>query len=79
MKYIIVQPMSHDRPDDNFRAIVFEEKLIHREIARCHRAGSLAVISAGFCLPDGSVYGRSDSLNMDSRVVSKFYYGSSRI
>lgn len=59
--------MNHDVPDGDFRAIVFEDELIHKDVARCHRAGNLAVISAGFCNLDGSVYGNSDSLRMNSR------------
>jgi hypothetical protein len=63
LKYIIVK----DEKDKEY-AIVFPKAIIHKHVARIHRATDTRVISAGFCeLSTIATWGRSDSLNMDSR------------
>jgi hypothetical protein len=44
MKYIIVK----DREDEE-HAIVFPDEIIHKDVARIHRATDVRFISAGFC------------------------------
>ena len=63
MKYIIVK----DRQDKEY-AIIFPEQIIHKDVARIHRASDVRVISAGFCqLNPAEAWGESDSLKMKSR------------
>ena len=63
MKYIVVK----DR-DDKEHAIVFPDKVIHKDVARIHRATDVRVISAGFCcLTDLIVWGESESHKMKHR------------
>lgn len=51
MKYLIAQPYDPHtfKPDGGPFAIVFSEKLLHRDVARMHSASRLAVIRGGFC------------------------------
>jgi len=64
MKYITVK----DRNDEE-HAIVFPDKIIHKDVARIHSVSGVRVISAGFCtLNPPSAWGESESLNgMSSR------------
>jgi len=64
MKYIIVR----DREEQE-AAIIFPDRIIHREVARIHRASGTRVVSAGFCVIGEVVraWGESESLNMKSR------------
>lgn len=66
LKYIIVR----DADMNDEYPIVFPKELIHAAVGRCHRIGSLTVVSAGFCqLSDAGVvaYGHSESLDKSSR------------
>ena len=53
MKYVIVQPQDDRGAIGEPKAILFPDshggQPTHKDVARCHRAGYLAVISAGFC------------------------------
>jgi hypothetical protein len=63
MKYIIVK----DREDDE-HAIVFPDEIIHKDVARIHRATDVRFISAGFCdMETLQCWGKSESLNRESR------------
>lgn len=63
MKYIIVK----DR-DDEEHAIVFPDKIIHKDVARIHRATDVRVVSAGFCcLTDLIVWSKSESIGKEHR------------
>lgn len=67
LKYIVVSDREHVE-----RAIVFDPKLIHRDVAKIHSAShGPRVISAGFCLlfPEAKAYGMSESLHLESRPV----------
>ncbi len=78
LKYIIVR----DR-DEVESAILFPERVIHRDVARIHRASDVRVVSAGFVQighMDGesicATFGDSESLRMkprpeDAEVISK--------
>ena len=72
MKYIIVK----DRNDEE-HAIVFPDAIIHKDVARIHRATDVRVISAGICdikepihLPSAIsiAWGESESLKMKARI-----------
>lgn len=68
LKYLIVRKQGHGMlPEEH--AIVFSNDLIHKDVARCHRAGSMAVIAAGFCtlFPNVTAWGESESLGMKGR------------
>lgn len=68
LKYLIVRKQEHGTiPEEH--AIVFSNDLIHKDIARCHRASSLAVVAAGFCrlFPDVVAWGESESLGKKGR------------
>lgn len=68
MKYIIVR----DRNDEE-HAIVFPDAIIHKDVARIHRAADVRVISAGSCSIKNSpatvsqAWGKSESLEIESR------------
>ena len=64
MKYIIVR----DR-EEKESAIVFPDRIIHREVARIHSASGTRVVSAGFCQIGDHVaaWGESESLRIKSR------------
>ena len=66
MKYIIIK----DRDDFQF-SIVFPDSVIHKDVARIHRATDIRVVSAGFCSLGSpvSVWGRSESIDKDSRPL----------
>jgi len=77
MKYIIVKNQS-----ENENAIVFCDNITHRNVARIHRVSDERVVSAGFFVLDenntATAYGRSESLNMDSRpedseIISRMF------
>jgi hypothetical protein len=63
-KYIIVR----DRADRE-HGIVFPEAIIHRDVARIHRASDVRVVSAGFCYIGDHVeaFGESETLKLKSR------------
>lgn len=66
-KYIIVK---QDEFDGTFEyAIIFPKEIIHKHVARIHRAGNVRVVSAGFCKLGETceAYGESESLRMQSR------------
>lgn len=65
LKYIIVR----DRNDEE-HGIVFPNEIIHKDVARIHSATDVRLVSAGFCILGYpvDVYGKSDSLRMDSRL-----------
>lgn len=68
LKYLIVRRQEHGTvPTEH--AIVFGTDLVHRDVARCHRASSMAVIAAGFCtlFPTVTAWGESESLGMKGR------------
>ncbi len=76
LKYLIVL----DR-ENNERAILFDEDIVHKDMARIHRArdNDIRVIAAGFCIVNKvntvwavSVYGRSDSMDMNGRPEDRF-------
>lgn len=64
MKYIIVR----DR-DEKESAIVFPDRIVHREVARIHSASGTRVVSAGFCqiVDQVAAWGESESLKIKSR------------
>lgn len=70
MKYIIVKgPI----PNEEKSAIVFPDRLSHRDVARIHRANKndVRLIGAGFCSIGESVkvWGKSETLRgMESRL-----------
>lgn len=72
LKYIIVR----DR-DEIESAIIFPEQLTHKDVARIHRATDVRVVSAGFCTLFQAVtaWGRSDSLDMESRDIDAAVIG----
>ena len=79
MKYIIVKgPV----PDEELSAIVFPQRLNHKDVARIHRANDhdVRLVGAGFVsFQDGkvSVFGESESLRgmkakpEDAEVIAK--------
>lgn len=68
MKYIIVQALKAGKPSGPPRAIVFDEGLIHSEVAKCQGARKYAVVSAGFCSAfPVDAWGRSESLEIEAR------------
>ncbi len=72
LKYIIVRDdhFTHGRDNGPERAIIFDNELIHKNVARVHRVGGLVVVSAGFVKINGlnvETYGESESLEMVSR------------
>lgn len=64
MKYIIVR--DHEEKES---AIVFPNRITHREVARIHRASGTRVVSAGFCTIGDQVHawGESESTGLKSR------------
>lgn len=68
LKYLIVRKQEHGMPPEE-HAIIFPAELVHKDIARCHRAKNHAVIAAGFCriFPSVSAWGESESLGMKGR------------
>ena len=70
LKYIMV----YEPTEDVYSPILFPEQLVHRHVARIHRAGQQNVVSAGFVQidydnghnapPSVTVYGESESLGM---------------
>jgi hypothetical protein len=64
MKYIIVR----DR-EEKESAIVFPNRITHREVARIHSASGTRVVSAGFCQIGDQVHawGESESTGLKSR------------
>jgi len=67
LKYIIVR---NEYCAGVEKAILFDMDLVHAHIAKCHRAGRLVVVSAGFVEINGynvRTYGFSESLGMSSR------------
>ena len=68
MKYIIVQAVKAGKPSGPARAIVFDEGLIHSEVANCRGASERIVVSAGFCsVSPVDVWGHSESLGIEAR------------
>lgn len=82
LKYIIV----HEPEEGKYSAILFPERLVHRDVANIHRAGRRNVISAAFVQidydqgvgnpPTVCVYGESESLGMgpnmlDAEIIKK--------
>lgn len=68
LKYLIIRKQEHGMlPEEH--AIIFPSELIHKDVARCHRAGRHAVIAAGFCeiFPNVKAWGESESLGMKGR------------
>jgi hypothetical protein len=77
MKYIIVKNQF-----ENENAIVFCDNIIHKHVSRIHCVSDERVVSAGFFVLDqnnvATAYGRSDSLDMESRpedseIISKMF------
>lgn len=67
LKYIVVSDYEGIE-----RAIVFDPKIVHRDVAKIHSAShGPRVISAGFCtlFPEVRAYGESESLRLESRPV----------
>jgi hypothetical protein len=64
MKYIVVR----DREEQE-AAIVFPDRITHREVARIHSASGTRVVSAGFCAIGDQVlaWGESESTGLKSR------------
>jgi len=84
LKYIIVAEATGPNTNGEERAIVFDPKLIHRDVARCHSASNGPRIkSAGFCtiLPTVTAYGESESLRgmksrpEDAAIIQKSLFG----
>lgn len=66
LKYIIVELSSGQQ-----YGIIFPKSLIHKDVARIHRAGFRHVVSAGFCDLGSNgimaVFGESESIGKKSR------------
>jgi hypothetical protein len=86
LKYIIVAEATGPDTNGEERAIVFDPKLIHRDVARIHSAtNGPRLISAGFCdlLPRVIAYGESESLrgkksrgDVDAAIIQKSLFGT---
>ncbi len=87
LKYITVQLFESGGLDvkKEVVAVLFPiiEGLSHKDVASLHRAGSLAILYAGFCEVDFNkesvfVYGESETLRMkpkegDGAIIFKFF------
>ena len=68
MKYIIVQAIKAGKPTGPPRAIIFDDGLIHSEVARFRATNKMAVIAAGYCSASPiDAWGHSESLGIESR------------
>ena len=68
MKYIIVQAIKAGKPTGPAGAIIFDEGLIHSEVARFRGTKKMNVVSAGYCSASPiDVWGHSESLGIESR------------
>lgn len=74
MKYIVVR----DREDKEY-AIVFPDAIIHKDVARIHRATDVRVVSAGFCSIGPTLaraWGESESIGIGSREIDSAIIGA---
>lgn len=77
MKYLIVRDEDGRTEADKKleRAIVFDVRLFHKQVAAVQGAHALKVVSAGFCKLRGNTViagGRSNSLGVNSRPQDAF-------